>query len=63
MARSGTASGAGRLDDSGRLWLLSRKEAEAGRLFPFQVEVAARFWPGVRRAALVPRGAGAALAS
>lgn len=53
---------AGRLDDSGRIWLLGRKEAKAGTLFPFEVEVAARFWPGVRRAALVPRDAGAALA-
>lgn len=53
---------AGRLDDSGRLWLLGRKEAKVGKLFPFQVEVAARFWPGVRRAALVPRGEGAVLA-
>jgi hypothetical protein len=53
---------AGRRNDSGRLWLLGRKEAEAGALYPFQVEVAARFWPGVHRAALVPAGAGAGLA-
>lgn len=45
---------AGRLDDSGRLWLLGRSKAQAGRYFPFQVEAAARFWPGVRQAALIP---------
>jgi acyl-CoA synthetase (AMP-forming)/AMP-acid ligase II len=45
---------AGRLDDAGRLWLLGRMKARAGRFFPFQVEAAARFWPGVRQAALIP---------
>lgn len=45
---------AGRLDDKGRLWLLGRAKAKAGRFFPFQVEAAARFWPGVRQAALIP---------
>lgn len=45
---------AGRLDETGRLWLLGRKKARAGRYFPFQVEAAARFWPGVRQAALIP---------
>lgn len=44
---------AGRLDQSGRLWLLGRREARVGKLYPFAVEVAARGWPGVRRAALV----------
>jgi acyl-coenzyme A synthetase/AMP-(fatty) acid ligase len=45
---------AGRLDDAGRLWLLGRREAQAGALFPFAVETAALSWPGVRQAALVP---------
>ena len=45
---------AGRLDDDGRLWLLGRCKARAGRYLPFQVEAAARFWPGVRQAALIP---------
>lgn len=45
---------AGRLDDEGRLWLLGRSKARAGRYHPFQVEAAARFWPGVRQAALIP---------
>jgi len=46
---------AGRLDDRGRLWLLGRRDARAGNVYPFQVEAAAKFWPGVRRVALVPR--------
>ncbi len=46
---------AGRLDDKGRLWLRGRLSAKAGHLYPFEVEVAARTWPGVRRAALVPK--------
>ena len=42
---------AGRLDDQGRLWLLGRwSDAEGPH--PFQIETAARFWPGVTRAAL-----------
>jgi acyl-coenzyme A synthetase/AMP-(fatty) acid ligase len=45
---------AGRLDDRGRLWLLGRRSARAGGLYPFQIEARARLWPGVRRAALVP---------
>ncbi len=52
---------AGRLDAQGRLWLLGRAGAEVRRgesmLHPFAVEVAARTWPGVRQAALMP-GAG-----
>lgn len=48
---------AGRLDDAGRLWLLGRHSARVRRgdgwLYPFQIEVAARLWDGVRRAALV----------
>lgn len=45
---------AGRLDAEGRLWLLGRRSAKAGRLYPFMVETAARGWPGVRQAALIP---------
>ena len=53
---------AGRFDDRGRLWLLGRKEAKAGGIYPFAIEVAARFWPGVRRAALVAEGTASILA-
>lgn len=45
---------AGRMDGNGRLWLLGRRGARAGRLYPFQIEAPARLWPGVLRAALVP---------
>jgi olefin beta-lactone synthetase len=45
---------AGRFDTAGRLWLLGRREARAGDYFPFGVETAARLWPGVRQAALLP---------
>lgn len=45
---------AGRLDKNGCLWLLGRHSAKAGEFYPFQVEIGARGWPGVRRAALVP---------
>ena len=44
---------AGRIDDTGRLWLLGRLDGRAGELFPFGVEAAARFWPNVAQAALV----------
>lgn len=44
---------AARLDDQGRLWLLGRHDARVAGLYPFTVEVAARSWPGVIRAALV----------
>lgn len=44
---------AARLDDRGRLWLLGRREAASGGLFPFAVETAALSWPGVRQAALL----------
>ncbi len=44
---------AGRLDEMGRLWLLGRYEARINGLYPFAIEVAARSWPGVARAALV----------
>jgi len=44
---------AGRLDVSGRLWLLGRMDGRAGDLFPFGIETAARSWPNVAHAALV----------
>jgi olefin beta-lactone synthetase len=44
---------AGLFDRSGRLWLLGRLDGRAGNLFPFGVEAAARFWPGVAQAALM----------
>jgi acyl-coenzyme A synthetase/AMP-(fatty) acid ligase len=44
---------AGRIDGQGRLWLLGRREAAHGGLFPFAVETAALSWPGVRQAALL----------
>lgn len=45
---------AGRLDQHNRLWLRGRISAKAGAHYPFEIEVAARMWPGVVRAALVP---------
>ncbi len=53
---------AGRLDARGRLWLLGRHDGRIDGLHPFMVETAARFWPGVRRAALVAVDNRAALA-
>ncbi len=51
---------AGRLDETGRLWLLGRTgsvvQGPEGPLYPFAVETAARAWPGVRRAALAEAG-------
>jgi acyl-coenzyme A synthetase/AMP-(fatty) acid ligase len=44
---------AGRVDEAGRLWLLGRLDGRAGGIFPFGIESAARFWPGVAKAALV----------
>lgn len=44
---------AARLDEQGRLWLLGRREAASGGLFPFAIETAALSWPGVRQAALL----------
>jgi len=44
---------AGRFDAEGRLWLGGRLDGRAGGLLPFGVEAASRFWPGVRRSALV----------
>jgi acyl-CoA synthetase (AMP-forming)/AMP-acid ligase II len=48
---------AGRLDGDGNLWLRGRLSGKSGDIYPFEVEVAARCWPGVRRAALVPDAA------
>jgi acyl-CoA synthetase (AMP-forming)/AMP-acid ligase II len=45
---------AGRLGEDGSLWLRGRLSANAGGFYPFELEVAARSWPGVRRAALLP---------
>ena len=53
---------AGRLDGHGRLWLLGRREAAHGGLFPFAIETAALSWPGVKQAALLAEGARAKLA-
>jgi acyl-CoA synthetase (AMP-forming)/AMP-acid ligase II len=44
---------AARIDEHGRLWLLGRREAASGGLFPFAVETAALSWPGVQQAALL----------
>lgn len=43
---------AGRFDDEGRLWLLGRCQDSFDGHYPFSIEIAARIWPGVRRAAL-----------
>ncbi len=53
---------AARLDDKGRLWLLGRREAASGDLFPFAIETAALSWPGVRQAALLAQGSRGTLA-
>jgi acyl-CoA synthetase (AMP-forming)/AMP-acid ligase II len=39
---------AGRLDPDGFLWLRGRLSARAQTLYPFEAEIAARSWPGVR---------------
>ncbi|MES1157413.1 MAG: AMP-binding protein [Alphaproteobacteria bacterium] len=44
---------AARRDAQGRLWLLGRKEAAQGELYPFAIETAALSWPGVTQAALL----------
>ncbi len=44
---------AARRDEHGRLWLLGRREAASGGLFPFAIETAALSWSGVRQAALL----------
>jgi acyl-coenzyme A synthetase/AMP-(fatty) acid ligase len=53
---------AARMDDQGRLWLLGRKEAASGALYPFAVETAALSWPNVAQAALMAQAEGAVLA-
>lgn len=53
---------AGRIDDEGRLWLLGRHKGRTGGHYPFEVEVPARTWPGVRAAALVETPHGPVLA-
>lgn len=52
----------GRFDEAGRLWLLGRTQGRTEGLWPFAIEVAARSWPGVRRAALCPLDGKARLA-
>lgn len=52
----------GRIDADGRLWLGGRLDGRAGQLLPFGIEAASRFWPGVRRSALVEIGGRAQLA-
>ncbi len=47
---------AARMDAQGRLWLLGRREAASGGLFPFAIETAALSWPGVEQAALQADG-------
>ena len=48
---------AGRIDENGQLWLLGRigedVTTEMGKIHPFAIEVTARDWPGVQRAALM----------
>ncbi len=53
---------AGALDATGRLWLLGRVAGRCGTTHPFQVEVPARSWPGVRQAALSSRDGSPVLA-
>jgi len=53
---------AARMDEQGKLWLLGRREAASGGLFPFAVETAALSWPGIRQAALLAGGGRAKLA-
>jgi len=48
---------AGSFDDQGRLWLWGRVGTEiktdGAPLYPFSIEVAARYWPGVEQSALM----------
>lgn len=53
---------AGRFDGAGRLWLGGRLDGRAGGILPFGVEAASRFWPGIRRSALVESDGRAILA-
>jgi len=52
----------GRFDGEGRLWLRGRIGGRVEGHWPFEVEAPARFWPGVRRAALGQAGGTAVLA-
>ncbi len=56
----------GTRDGKGRLWLLGRTfdrlDGHGGPSFPFPIETAARFWPGVAAAALVAGDRGPILA-
>lgn len=45
---------AGAFDDEGALWLWGRHGVTAGGYCPFEIEAAARQWPGVAQAALIP---------
>ena len=45
---------AGAVDNDGGIWLWGRHGVTAGEFFPFQIETAARQWPGVKKAALIP---------
>jgi len=49
---------AGRLDETGRLWLLGRHGSSHDGLFGFSVETAARLWPDVTGAAFTTDGQG-----
>jgi len=52
----------GRFDGEGRLWLRGRIGGRVAGHWPFEIEAPARFWPGVRRAALGQAGGTAVLA-
>ena len=56
---------AGHLDDQGQLWLLGRVGdqvvTDKGVQFPFAIEITARKWKGVVRAAMVERSQGPVL--
>lgn len=56
---------AGHLDDQGQLWLLGRVGdqvvTDKGVQFPFAIEITARKWKGVARAAMVERSQGPVL--
>ncbi len=44
---------AGCFDDQGRLWLWGRVGSEVNAIFPFSIEVAARYWPALEHSALM----------
>ncbi|MEM8795404.1 MAG: AMP-binding protein [Pseudomonadota bacterium] len=43
---------AGRLDETGRVWLEGRWSKNGTALSPLRIETAARYWPGLRKSAL-----------